>query len=322
MYADIVLASQRLDTTIRPAVLDTALVRRPEFDATGVEVWAKLENQQRTGSFKLRGATAKLMSLADQELPRGVVTASTGNHGAAVATAAASLGTTATVFVSDEADADKVDKIRQLGATISVAPGDPVNAERAARRSAADRGLTYVSPYNDPVVVAGQGTIGVELLRQLPGLSSVVVAVGGGGLISGIAATLKHHDPAIRVVAASAANTAAMHHSVAAGRLIDVTHDPTLSDGTAGGVESGSITFEMCRDLVDEWLLVDEESIANVMHTYMRANSDPIEGSAAVALAAVARAGLTGAVAVVICGGNVAASTLRRIGLDPEGDTP
>ncbi len=313
MFAATVHLTAHLDGTLRPDVLETSLERRPEFDFDMSEIWAKLENRQVTGSFKFRGATAKLASLSREELANPIVTASTGNHGIAVVTAARSLGTRGIVFVSDNADRKKVERIRDAGAAIEVVPGDPVLAEVAARAAAADRGGTYISPYNDPIVVAGQGTIGSELLRQLPKLAGVVIAVGGGGLISGVAATLKAHNPQIRVVAASAAHSAAMHHSVAAGAIITTDHLPTLSDGTAGGIEEGSVTFPMCRALVDEWLLIDEPAIVAAMKTYARATGDVVEGSAGVALAALPRAAISGPVAVVICGANVSAETIARV---------
>lgn len=314
MFPDVVEATKNLDAALRPDVLETELVRRPEFDLANAQVLAKLENLQKTGSFKFRGATAKLLSLSAAEVSHGVVTASTGNHGAAVATAAADRDIEAHVFVSDSADEAKIAKIADLGANVTVVPGDPVLAELAGRRHAAETDAAYVSPYNDHAVVAGQGTIACELLRQQPDLAGVLVAVGGGGLISGIGATIKHHKSDVRVVGVSAANSAAMHHSVLAGEIIDVRHDATLSDGTAGGIEPASITFEMCRQIVDDWLLIDEPAIGAALRTYLSHNHDVIEGSAAMALAAVADARIEGPVAVVLCGGNVSAGTLASVG--------
>ncbi len=313
MFAETVATTADLDTTLRPGVAETPLERRAAFDRSATAVYGKLENAQHTGSFKLRGATAKLQSLSPTELRSGVVTASTGNHGAAVAKAASLLGTSVNVFVSEDADPRKVATIRDLGAVITELPGDPVAAETAGRAAAADTGRIYISPYNDPTVVAGQGTIGLELLRQLTQLDAVIVSVGGGGLISGIAATIKAHSPA-RIIGASAANTAAMHHSVVAGRIIEVEHRPTLSDGTAGGIEFGTVTFEMCQALVDEWVLIEEDEIAAAMRRYMDNYPDRIEGSAAVSLAALDHTDVTGNVAVVICGGNVSATTLEKVG--------
>ncbi|MCP3976330.1 MAG: pyridoxal-phosphate dependent enzyme [bacterium] len=314
MFLETVAATVVLDQSLRPNVMETPLQRRAAFDRPGIQVYAKLENAQHTGSFKLRGATAKLQSLTAAELRVGVVTASTGNHGAAVARAAASLDTAVEVFVSADADERKVAAIRDLGADITALPGDPVAAEVAGRRAAGDSGRVFVSPYNDPTVVAGQGTVATELLRQLDRADAVIVSVGGGGLISGVAATMKTHSSA-RIIAASAANTAAMHHSVAAGCIIEVDHQLTLSDGTAGGIEAGAITFDMCRSLVDDWVLINEEEIAAAMRLYMRTYADRIEGSAAVALAAVGHTDVAGKVVVIICGGNVAPATLGKVGL-------
>jgi len=316
MFEDIASSSAALATTLRPEVAETPLVRRPRFDRDGSLVFAKLESAQKTGSFKLRGATAKLKSLSPDQRRLGVVTASTGNHGAAVAHAARRLGTAATVFVSTDADPAKVEAIRLLGATITTIPGDPVDAEAAARVEAGQSGRVYVPPYNDETVVAGQGTIGVEILSQLEPIDAVIVSVGGGGLISGIAATLKHHSPATRIIGASAANSAAMHHSVAAGAIIEVPHRETLSDGTAGGLEPGTLTFTMCQQLVDQWVLVEEAAIAAAMDTCMASYDDRIEGSAGVALAAVDQVEAAGNIVVIICGGNVSDETLQSIRID------
>jgi threonine dehydratase len=315
MFEEIVAASARFDVQLRPEVAETPLRPYPSLDHGETTVLAKLENRQPTGSFKLRGATAKVATLTAEQRRAGVVTASTGNHGAAVARAAGNAGVTVEVFVSPDADPEKVAAIRARGATITTIPGDPIVAEVAAREVAARSGRTYLPPYNDVTVVAGQGTIGVELLRQAPDLAAVVVSVGGGGLISGIAATLKAHRPQIRVIGASAVNTAAMHHSVAAGRIVELEHHPTLSDGTAGGIEPGAVTFEMCRLLVDEWLLINEDEIAAAMRSYISNYDEPIEGSAAMALAACARIDVAGPVAAVVCGGNVSAGRLESIGI-------
>lgn len=315
MFPATVALTASLDLTLRPQVAETAVERLTEFDHSASEVWAKLENRQTTGSFKFRGASAKVSSLTPDQLAEPITTASTGNHGLAVTTAASAAGARATVFVSDTADGTKVERIREAGAAIEVVPGDPVLAEIAARSAATDRGGTFISPYNDLTVVAGQGTIAVELLRQVPDLAGVVIAVGGGGLISGIAATVKAHNAGIRVVAASAAHSAAMHHSVAAGEIISTEHLPTLSDGTAGGIEPGALTFPMCQALVDKWILVDEVAIAAAMRRFHQATGDVVEGSAGVALAAVPAAEIAGQVAVVICGANASAATIAQVGI-------
>jgi threonine dehydratase len=300
--ADTALA---LDDRIRPTVLETPLAERL---VDGSRVWCKQENLQRTGSFKIRGAMAKLLSLTDVERAKGVTTASTGNHGAAVATAGKVLDTVVTVFVPTTADPTKLEAIRAAGAALETIPGDPLQAELAARVAAETAGVTYVPPYNDRDVMAGQGTVGVELLRQIGTPSTVIVSVGGGGLISGIGAVIKQRWPDVQLVAASPENSPAMHNSIAAGRIVEATTKPTLSDGTAGGVEPDAITFEACRRLVDTWLTVRERDIATAMVAYLDAYDDRIEGSAAVSLAAATGFGNTGRTVVILCGGNASAA--------------
>ena len=283
---------------------------------TGADVYCKLENLQHTGSFKARGAIHKLLRLSSTQRARGVVAASTGNHGAAVAHALDQLGAEGLVFVPANASPSKLEAIVRRGAQLRRIEGDPVEAERAARRHAARNGLEYISPYNDPDVVAGQGTVGVELLEDIDGLEAVFVATGGGGLISGVAAALKAQRPQTRVIGCSPEASAVMLHSVAAGRVLDLASEETLSDGTAGGVEDGALTLELCKALVDEWTTVTEQEIAASLRDFVGAHSMLIEGAAAVAIAALRKSGQRFAnqrVAVVICGGNINLETLCSV---------
>ncbi|MFI5730780.1 pyridoxal-phosphate dependent enzyme [Kribbella sp. NPDC051587] len=280
----------------------------------GVDVLAKCEHLQRTGSFKARGALAKILTLTDEEREAGVVTASSGNHGLGVANALALLGGRAIVYLPENASSSKVAALQRLGAELRAEGNDTGAQELKARAYADEQGLTYVSPYNDADVIAGQGTIGVELVKQLKGeqLDGVVVAVGGGGLISGVAAVLKQQLPGIKVYGASPTADAAMAESVRAGKIIPVDAAPTLSDGTAGSVEPGSITFDLCRELVDEWILVDEPAIRDALRAVIDTEHHLIEGSAAMAFAA-ARTLTGGRVAVVSCGANISAKTLAEV---------
>ena len=306
----IVDTSRKLDQTIRPTVLETPLVERV---AGGRQIWCKQENLQTTGSFKIRGAMAKLLSLESAELERGVLTASTGNHGAGVALAGKVLGAHVTVFVPESADPSKLQAITDSGASLHYVPGDPVQCELAARQQSEASGRIYVPPYNDRQVIAGQGTVGVELTRQIDEVGAVVVSVGGGGLISGIAAVVKKRWPDAQIVAASAENSSVMHDSIAAGHIVEEETLPTLSDGTAGGVEPGAMTYQTCSVLVDQWLTVSEQGIAKAMVAYLDAYDDPIEGSAAVALAVAAKlSGDAGPSVVVLCGGNVSDASMTR----------
>jgi threonine dehydratase len=245
-----------------------------------------------------------------------VVTASTGNHGAAVGFALRSVGARATVFVPERASPTKLAAIARQGGEIRRHGVDSGETEIFARAHAEATGAVWISPYNDPLVIGGQGTAGVELLRQVPDLDAVFVSLGGGGLIGGIGAWLKAHAPATRVIACSPVNSAVMMRSVEAGRILTLDSLPTLSDGTAGGVEPGSITFDLVRAVVDEHVAVDEDEIAAAMRDTMEAHHMMVEGAAGVAVAGFRRqaARWSGArVAIVLCGANVSLSTLKSI---------
>ena len=302
---------------IKPYIHRTRLEHSPFYSQLANNaVYLKCENLQHTGSFKARGALNKVLSLSEEEQQRGIVTASTGNHGAAVAYALQQVGANGTVFVPEDAAATKVANIERLGAQIQKVPGDPVEGEKAARKHATENGLTYVPPYNDPSVAAGQGTIGKELTEQLDSVDAVFVGVGGGGLIAGIAAAVKAHNPKARIVGCSPGNSQVMVKSVAAGELLDIPSLPTLSDGTAGGVEAGSITFPLIQELVDDFVTVSEDAIAAELRTFMQVHHMLIEGAAAMTLAAYRQVAADFAdqnVVVILCGANISLDTLREV---------
>ena len=305
-------ARARIGDGIRVTPLERSLALSERH---GANVHLKLENLQTTGSFKLRGATAKLTALPRDALERGLVTASSGNHGAAVACAAARLGARVRVFVPNGTPQTKFDAIARYGGSALRHGDDGLQTETHARAFAAAHGLHYVSPYNDPDVIAGQGTLGLEL-AELEGLDAVFVTVGGGGLISGVAGVLRALRPGVRVIGCQPANDAAMARSVAAGRIVALEAQPTLSDGSAGNLEPGSITFPLCRDLVDEWVEVSEAEIAAAMRDFIEHQHQLLEGAAGVALAAFAKTaslyrGRT--VAIVICGAKIGLGTLRQV---------
>ena len=289
-------------------VRETPLVALPR-DGRGAlasPAFAKLEQLQLSGSFKLRGATNRLMSLSPAAAALGVITSSTGNHGLGVATAAQFLGLDAEVFLSAQVSPAKREKIRGHGARIRIIGDDPLAAEMAARAAARESGRTYVSPYNDSYVVAGQGTIGVELARQLPDLDAVFIATGGGGLISGVGSYLRHHVPRAEIIGCWPENSAVLYACLQAGRILDAPEKPTLSESTAGGVESGSITFDLCRQVMHRSVLVSEEEILRAMR-WGHAQGWAMEGAAGVALAAYFKEAARYAgkkVVVLICGGN------------------
>jgi len=286
-------------------VQETPLVPMPNGPVAH-GAFAKLEQLQTTGSFKLRGATNKLMSLSAASAAAGVITSSTGNHGLGVATAAALLGIDAEVFLSTQVSAAKRDKILARGARVRLIGADPLAAELAARSAAIDSGRTYVSPYNDPYVVAGQGTIGVELMRQLPDLDAIFIATGGGGLISGVGAYLRHAAPHAEIVGCWPENSPVLYECVKAGRIFDAPESPTLSESTAGGVEEGSITFDLCREVMHRGVLVSEDEILRAMR-WGHSQGWAMEGASGVALAAYFKEAPRYAgkkVVVLICGGN------------------
>ena len=302
------------EARIRPHVNETPLVRSLALSGeTGADIWLKCENLQVTGSFKVRGATNCMLTLPGSQRSRGVVAASSGNHGIAVAHAGRALGVPVTVYVPEQASPAKIAAMRRLGASVVLFGTDGLDTELEARRVAQDGELAYVSPYNDLAVVAGQGTVGVELQRQLEEIDTVIVAVGGGGLIGGIASYLRRDNPSVRVSGAQPANSRVMAESVAAGHVVEIPSLPTLSDGSAGGIESDALTFPLCRDLVDEWIDVPEDEIAAAMRYAIEVEHLLIEGSAGVALAASRklRLGSGERVTIVLCGANVSAERLK-----------
>lgn len=302
---------------IAPHVRRTPVEASPFLSrAAGAEVFLKLENFQITGSFKARGALHKLTTLDEDARRRGVVTASSGNHGAAVAYGAGRLGVAAQVFVPTVAASTKVGVIESYGARVERFGDDCVITEAHARAQADAQGQVYISPYNDPDVMAGQGTIGAELLEQLTSLDAVFVSMGGGGLVGGLGSYLKARLPGVEVVAVSPAQSPAMHACLAAGEILDVPCYDTLSDGTAGGVEAGAITFEVCRRVIDRSLLVDEAAIAEAMRRTLEHQRMLMEGAAGVAVAGFLQVASEYAgkrVAIVICGANIGIEKLRGV---------
>jgi threonine dehydratase len=313
---DLAAEVRAAEARIRPLVLTTPVVPSARLsERVGSPVVLKCEQLQHTGSFKVRGALNKALTLSPGEVQRGLVTASTGNHGAATAYAARLVGAQALVVVPNGANPAKIAVIERLGGRIEVHGHDSVESEHAARELSRERGLTYVSPYNDPAVIGGQGTLGLELLAQVETLSAVFVAVGGGGLAAGVAAAIKARSPATRVIGCSPTASAVMYHSLQAGRILELPSLPTLSDGTAGGVEPGAITLEPLTRLLDAFVLVDESEILEAFVELIEAEHLLVEGSAAMAYAAARRHATArpGATAVVLCGGNVGLGRLAQV---------
>jgi len=301
---------------IRPRVPISPLERSFTLSAAlSCEVLLKCEHLQPTGSFKIRGATNKLQVLDEVARRAGVVTASTGNHGQAVAHAGALAGVRVTVYVASSAARPKVEAIRARGAELVIVDGPPIEAELLARRQAERQGKVYISPYNDLDVMAGQGTIGIELNEQARDLDAVFVSVGGGGLIGGIGTALKKLSPDTQVIGVWPENSPCMLRAIEAGGIVDVEERETLSDGTAGAIEPGSVTFPVCRAVIDAKVTVTEAEIAAAMRRIAEAEHWIVEGSAGVAMAGLLKQAdrcKGRRVAVVLCGRNIALDAFLR----------
>lgn len=300
---------------IRSIVLETPVVSAGQRFLSPL-VKFKLENRQRTGSFKFRGATNSLSLLTPEQARLGVLTSSTGNHGLAVATAARTLGIRAEVYVSPQVSAPKLEAIRNCGAEVQVVGSNALDAELAARAAARETGRLYLSPYNDPNVIAGQGTVAVEMHAQLERIDAVFVAVGGGGLIGGIGAYLKAVSRHTQVIGCWPENSPALCESLKQGRIVDVPERPTLSESTAGCVEPGAITFELGQQVIDRTILVSETEILAAMRQLRDDEGWLVEGAAGVALAGYLKYAEEFAdktVVIVICGGNLSPGVLRQL---------
>jgi threonine dehydratase len=297
-------------------VLRTKLRRAEGLSArVGAPVLLKLENRQTTGSFKLRGATNAVALLDQAALARGLATASTGNHGRALAHAAAAAGARCTVFVSALVPAHKRDALAAAGADIRIVGGSQDEAEDAARAAAAAEGWSFVPPFDDPGVIAGQGTIGSEIMDDLPEAELVLVPLSGGGLAGGVAAAVKARRPATRVIGVSMARGAAMQASLAAGHPVEVTEEETLADALGGGLGRDNLyTFALARDLLDDAVLLSEEEIAAGIRAAF-AEGEVVEGAGAVGLGSLlaGKVAVRGPVAAILSGGNIDPARHQRI---------
>lgn len=275
---------------IAPHIVHTPLEPLPELSRQlDAEVFLKLENLQTTGSFKLRGVLNKILSLPAADLKKPLVAASSGNHGAAFAYALETFDLEGRLFSPRTISQTKLDWLRQSGVHLELVGDDAVEAEVAARTYSATHGYVLIPPYNHPDIVAGQSTVGVELLMDTARLDTVLVPVGGGGLISGIGSYIKAVSPGTAVIGCQPAASPIMCRSVQAGRIVEEESLPTLADGTAGGIEPGTITFGLCQQVVDEFVLVSEEEIASAMILMRRRCKMDIEGAAALSVAAASK---------------------------------
>ncbi|TPJ15186.1 hydroxyectoine utilization dehydratase EutB [Mesorhizobium sp. B2-7-3] len=282
----------------------------------GVPVQLKLEHRQTTGSFKLRGASNAVASLSAGEKARGVVAASTGNHGRALAHAAKLEGMRAVICMSRLVPRNKLDEIRRLGAEIRIVGNSQDDAQHEVERLVAEEGLVMLPPFDHRAIIAGQGTLGLEVMDQVPDAALVLVQLSGGGLASGVAAAVKSVRPGTRVVGVSMARGAAMKASLDAGRPVLVEELPTLADSLGGGIGlDNRLTFAMCRDLLDDVVLLSEGEIAaGIRHAYEQ-EREIVEGAGAVGIAALlaGKVKAEGPVVVLLSGRNIDMQLHRKI---------
>jgi threonine dehydratase len=315
--ANIIAAARRLKGRVVHTPLELSEALSSE---SGTRAYVKLENLQRTGSFKIRGALNRLLTLPEPERARGIVAASAGNHALGVAEAARLVGARATLIVPESGSPAKIAALRRYPpehVELLVQGADYDAAEALAIALARESNRRFVSAYNDPQVMAGQGTIGVEILEDLPDVEAVLVPVGGGGLIAGIGLWARTINPRIRVIGLQSTASPQMYAAFKAGHLITVPVLDSLADGLAGNIEPGSPMYDLARQYVDEIVLVEESEIAEAMAWYMEQHHLIVEGSGAVVLAALLHKridGLNGKkVAAVLTGRNVTLDRLKAL---------
>jgi threonine dehydratase len=316
VFADVTAEDvRRAAAQLRDIARRTALRRATQVSArAGADVWLKLENEQLAGSFKIRGVYNALASLAAEHRSRGIVTASAGNHGRAVALVAQQFSIRATIFVPRTAPRVKIDGIRANGATIDAESAHYDEAHDRAIAFSREHGVPYLDPCVGTPIVAGHGTVALEIVEQLPTLRTVIVPVGGAGLLGGIGGFLREVRPDVRIIGAQSVNTNALARSLEAGRVVDAPILSTLADGLAGAIDEH--TLDVARHALDEIVTVDEAAIACAIAFLAREENVVAEGAGAVGVAALLDGATTevpSPVVVVISGGNIDPDVLARV---------
>ncbi|MDC3415064.1 threonine/serine dehydratase [Terrihalobacillus insolitus] len=289
---------------------------QPLSSITGASVYLKLENMQDTGAFKIRGAANKILSLSKEQREKGVATFSTGNHGIAVAYVANQLNIPATVCISNRVPTGKVNRLKQLGAKVEVVGENQDDAEAYCYELESKYGITVVKPFDDLDVIAGQGTIGIEIIDDLPEIDHVVIPLSGGGLLAGIAYFLKHTDPAIHVTGVTMEHAAVMHESLKQGKAVNLPEVNTLADSLLGGIgKDNRHTFSMIKQYIDKSELVSEDSIAQGILAMMDHHKMVIEGAAAAGVGwLLQQQDIAGQnIVIVITGNNIDQETIEGL---------
>ncbi|MFH1765142.1 MAG: pyridoxal-phosphate dependent enzyme [Gemmatimonadota bacterium] len=306
-------AIERCRDYLSPTPLEYSMYLSEKIEG---EVWLKLDSMQRTSSFKFRGAINKILSLTEAELDKGIVSASTGNYALAVAEAMRIRGRRATIYVAEDIEASRLELLRAHGLDLVVQGKLAWDAEREARRVAEEEDKVYVSPYNDPIVVGGQGTCGYEISKQLPDLEAAFFACGAGGLLTGSAGWLRSHNPDIGVFGVSPENSPVMYESMRANKMVEMETFPTLADTCAGGVDLDSITLDLCRRYVEEIVLLTEREIEESIRLLFEQHRLVVEGSGALAVGGLLKRKerFKGKkVVAAVCGRNIDLEVFKRI---------
>lgn len=306
-------AHERCQEYLPPTPLEHSLYLSQMIEG---EVWLKLDSMQRTSSFKYRGAVSKALSLTEEELDKGVVSASTGNWALAFAAAMAIRNRRATIYVAEDLDASRMELLHAHGLDLVIHGAGAWDAEKEARRVAQTEDKIYASPYNDPVVVGGQGTCGFEISKQLPDLDAALLACGGGGLLGGSAGWLKHHNPAVEVFGVSPENSPVMYESVRSNKMVEMETFPTLANTCAGGVDLDTITLDPCQRFVEEILLLTEKEIEDAIRLLFEQHRLVVEGSGALSVGGLLKRKehFEGKkVVAVVCGRNIDLDVFKRI---------
>ena len=306
-------ANERCQDHLLPTPLEHSMYLSDKIEG---EVWLKLDSMQRTSSFKFRGAINKILSLTEAELDRGIVSASTGNYALAVAEAMRIRNRRATFYVANDIEPSRLELLRSHGLNLVIHGEVAWDAEKEARRVGDEEGKIYVSPYNDPIVVGGQGTCGYEISQQLPDLDAAFLACGGGGLLTGSAGWLKFHNSHVEAFGVSPANSPVMYESMRTNKMVEMDTQPTLADTCAGGIDLDSITLDLCRRYVDEIVLLTEKEIEASIRLLFEQHRLVTEGSGALSIGGLLKRKerFKGKkVVAVVCGRNVNLEVFKKI---------
>ena len=306
-------ANERCRDHLLPTPLEHSMYLSDKIEG---EVWLKLDSMQRTSSFKFRGAINKILSLTEAELDRGIVSASTGNYALAVAEAMRIRNRRATIYVANDIEPSRLELLRSHGLNLVIHGEVAWDAEKEARRVGDEEGKIYVSPYNDPIVVGGQGTCGYEISQQLPDLDAAFLACGGGGLLTGSAGWLKSHNSDVEAFGVSPANSPVMYESMRTNKMVEMDTQPTLADTCAGGIDLDSITLYLCRRYVDEIVLLTEKEIEASIRLLFEQHRLVTEGSGALSIGGLLKRKerFKGKkVVAVVCGRNVNLEVFKKI---------